>query len=251
MTGNIFAFCMIAMLLGTIVCLWRRGARPTFRGSLMGVLLTLVCFVGLAILTPTHACRRGGTMTPELLGSVLAGFAFAALQRGVKARAIVVLLLCGYALTLWGMHLVHHTPYVGDPKWAEELHRISSFSLTRARDGLMAASAEHPDTILPEGWVEESWRKATGEQLFPDRLGYMSGTVSHFWHTWFTGIYRVEQRHNGVWCPGGAIPECAGKLKLKDREEPIPASRGTALPRRSGEVYEDQAGKAPWPGAFP
>jgi hypothetical protein len=172
-------------------------------------------------LKPVHFCLRGSTVIPEMLGAVLAGEVFATIPvRKIRTQLIIALLVSAYALTLWGMNLVHNTPYVGNPRWDMELERISSFSLKTARDSLSAVSADHPDTILPEGWLEESWREATGEDLFTGRLGYMSGTVSHFWHTWFTGIYRLEERPNGVWCSGGTIPDCAENLEIRDREPP-------------------------------
>lgn len=229
MIGNIFAFCMIAMLVSTGTVLSRWGKCPTFRATLTGILLFLVCFVALAVLTPAHACRRGGSMLPELLGALLAGVVFAAIPiRKVKTPVMIALIVSGYALTFWGMELVHDAPYVGNPRWDDELQRISSFSVKTARDGLVAVSTNYPDTILPPGWVEESWRQVTGEDLFiGGRLGYMSGTVSHFWHSWFTGIYRLEERPNGVWCPGGTIPHCAENLEIRDREEPNQKIHGT------------------------
>jgi hypothetical protein len=43
------------------------------------MLLALVSFVVLAVLTPAHACRRGGSVVPELLGAALVGLVLAAI----------------------------------------------------------------------------------------------------------------------------------------------------------------------------
>ena len=220
MTGNIFAVCMIAMLVGALAALLRWGTRPSSRGTVIGLLLALVCFVALGFLTPTQACRRGGTIIPVLPGSVLAGVVFAAIPvRKVAAPLMIALLVSGYALTLWGMELVHESPYVGNPNWPRQLERISSSSLQTARIGLLAVSPEYPDAVLPEGWVEESLHRATGEEPFTRSPGHRSGKVSHFWHTWFTGIYRLETYPNGVWCPGGTISNCVERLEIRARYE--------------------------------
>lgn len=222
MIGNLFAGCMIAMLLGSLIVVKIAGVRPALRSWLMGALLAAVCFVGLATLTPAHACRRGGTVTPALLSSVLSGLVFATIvRRRIRIPVIIVLLFSGYILTSWGMELVHDTPYVGNPDWHTELDRRSSYRLSRAQDALRAKSDGHADLVLPKGWIEESWREATGEALFSGTPGYVSGTVCHFWHTWFTGIYRLDAQRNGFWCSGGPVAQCVEKLEIRNRSEPI------------------------------
>ena len=221
MIGNIFAFCMIAMLVGTVVVIHRWGNRPTFLATLIGILFANVCYLALVFLTPVHFCRRGGTVIPEMLGALLAGVVLVAIPiRKIKVPIMISLIVVGYALTFWGMRIVHRSSYVGNPRWDKDLERISSSSLKTARDWLLALSSEHPDIILPEGWIEESWHQATGEDLFIRPPGYKSASVSHFWHTWLTGIYRLEERPNGIWCPGGSIPDCAENLEIRDKEEP-------------------------------
>jgi len=216
--GNLFAAGMIAMLVPPAIALKGWGANPTLRDILTGIIFAMPSFLGLVVLTPVHGCLRGGTLSPELAAAALAGLVLAVVPpRKVKIPVIALLLLGGFSLTYWAMDLVHAAPYVGNPRWPAQLDNISSTHLDLAHARLRELSADYADVVLPEGWIEESWRAATGQEFLRHAPGYISGTVGHFWHTWFTGIYHLEERRNGIWCPGGPLSACVDRLELRDR----------------------------------
>ena len=218
MAGNLFACAMLAMVVATLSLLKVAGRRPTRRQILVGILVTLFSCIWLRSMTPFHGCRRGDTVAPELLGGMLAGFVVATVPRfRAILPAVAALLVVGFALSLWGMNLIHESPYVGNPAYPDVLNEISRAKLNAERDFLRAHSAEHAALELPQGWLGEVWPKATGEQISRGRLGYCSGRIDHFWHSWFTGIYRLEERGNDIWCRGGRLAECVETLEIRDR----------------------------------
>jgi hypothetical protein len=42
-------------------------------------------------------------------------------------------------------------------------------------------------------------------------------TVSKYWHSWFSGIYKLEKKDLGIWSHGGKFPEMINNLELKQR----------------------------------
>lgn len=87
------------------------------------------------------------------------------------------------------------------------------------QDTLNRKLSDKSDLILTEGWIEEVWHKATGEDLFKSQLNIEVGSVNRYWHTWFTGLYRLDSYDTGLWCPGGPLAQCIEKLELKRRPE--------------------------------
>jgi hypothetical protein len=70
---------------------------------------------------------------------------------------------------------------------------------------------------LPEGWIEEAWLAATGES-FPTPTEGVTGTVGHYWYTWFTGVFSLHEQKCGIWCPGGPLKSCVETLEIRPRE---------------------------------
>ena len=100
---------------------------------------------------------------------------------------------------------------------------ISGFDIVRIALTRYPASEKLRETAFPAGWIEEIWFSTMEEHLL-DKKGpfiFPQYTVSHYWHTWFSGIYRLKETEFGVWCLGGKYPEIIEKLELKKRTEPI------------------------------
>ncbi len=216
MSGNIFAACMIVMLLGGIALIKVTGGRPTLKRSLIGALLAVVSFVLLVSFSPFHFCKAGMSVTPELLGAVLAGIVFAVVRDWrIKVASIVVFLLSGYALTYWSVSLVHQKDYTGNPNYSSS-HRLSMY-LKIAEQILSSESNLYPDLVLYEGWIEDSIDGGASGDYFDENYSFLSGTLGNYWHTSFTRLFRVEHKEMGVWSPGGPASECIGKLEIRKR----------------------------------
>jgi hypothetical protein len=217
MSGNIFAFGMIGMLAGTLVLLAKAGSRPNCRSCLWGVLAALIVLVLASLGDVPHFCHRGGSDHPALLAGPLAGLVCVCVRDRTKAwLAVVALGFSGFALCIWATEIVHHAPYVGNPKWSE-LTRHNA-ELTRRDIATSMINSAPPGLILPPGWIDELWEQVTSEASLPVTQGRVKmGDVGCFWHTWFTGLYRLDEYKAGFWCPGGPISEGAKKLELRQR----------------------------------
>jgi len=92
MEGNIYAFTMILMLAGTIVALKIAGMRPRLRSIVLGAAIALLLFFALAVLVPSHACRRGEPVNAALLSALLSGVVVASIRRPVTCIVAVTTL---------------------------------------------------------------------------------------------------------------------------------------------------------------
>jgi len=222
MEGNLFAFALMGMVAVAASVVKLAGTRPNAKDVRMGLLLGILAYLALSILLPHHLCQRGEPISPIIVGVVCATAAYVFVSRKrLRASVTLGLLIAGSALTLWGVELVHRDGYVGNPDWPKEQLRLATLAKVEAvRIALSDETDDHASTILPEGWIEESWRNATGEELFELPPGHDIGAVTNYWHTWFTHIYRLDKRLFGVWCPGGSLARCIDKLELRAREIP-------------------------------
>ena len=225
MEGNIFALALLGLLLVCVLIIKKAGTRPSIRGAVIATLLGVVVFAALVVLTPRHMCRRGDPIAPTVVGVLCATAVFAAVERrGIRIAACIGYLVAGIALTFWGMELVHRDGYVGNRNWPQELDRIATSQSKGVQEALREANADHPTAVLPEGWIEKSLKTATGEDLFKHPPIYMGGRISCYWHTWFTGIYRLDEYPTGIWCRGGPLAECIDRIEIRERRNPNQAS---------------------------
>lgn len=94
---------------------------------------------------------------------------------------------------------------------------------------LFADMAKHQANFqLPAGWIEDACRNREGKKVFLDWRDPMSMSVGRFWHTWFTGIYRVTTTPAGIWCSGGTGAQCAAHLEIRPKpwHHLVPIAKG-------------------------
>jgi hypothetical protein len=160
-------------------------ANPPFEYSLFAFWLPLLSWVSVALF-----CRLG--MTRRLgLGSIF---------------ALLVLIVFSLAL-------LPPDQIAASRDW--KARRV--FPSVRSR--LLSLAGEAPEEEPPAGWVD---REPIASRC---RINELSGWVDlkarHFhlrqWHTWLTGLYRVESHPAGVWYPGGKPAEAASRLEWRPR----------------------------------
>lgn len=222
MEGTMFACALMVMVAATVCMLKEYGRRPGIGAVIGGLLFACVLFAVLKILTPVHMCQRGGSDAPLILAAILSGVVLAAAaDKAMKWLSITALIVAGFALTIWAMDIVHAPGYVGNRDWPQILEgSYNKAKLHNAGEMLDVVAFEHPDAVLKPGWIEESLQDVTTNDYFGQQPGCSSGTIGYFWHSWFSRIYRIDERWQGIWCAGGPITECAEKLEFREREKP-------------------------------
>ena len=232
MAGNIFASLMIVMVAMGLALVVRTGRRPTIRSSIAGATVAVAALVLLIELIPRHMCRRGGcSATPTFIAVIFAGLATATAPRKVVAAGASLAFLAGaHFLNVWASALVHHSPYVGNPRWPEYVARRTSNTIAMVSSTLKELATNRADALLPEGWLEDSIVVAIGEEVLVRPATFTAASVTHFWHTWMTGIYRIDESVAGMWCHGGSITNVSQILEIRSRtmQSSVPATRGTA-----------------------
>ena len=232
MAGNLFASLMIVTVAVGLALILRVGHRPTIRSSIVGIVVSVAIFVFLVAFIPRHMCRRGGcSAVPTLIAAILAGLSTATISRKkIAAGASLAFLSVGHLLNTWAAEMVHHSPYVGNPRWPEYGARHTSNTLAFVNTTLREIATNRAETMLPSGWLEDSIVSATGESVLERPANFTAASVSHFWHTWMTGIYRIDEEVVGLWCRGGPLTNVVEIVEIRRRtkQSSVPATRGTA-----------------------
>ncbi len=213
MHGTLFALAMIGMVCTTIAILKLYGRRPDRNGVVSGLLLSVITATVLSYIAFGHLCDRGGPWGTVVVGSVLAG----TLRATVEKKGIRRWLWVGwFAVTFWGMGLCHLDGYIGNPLYGKLLSQRVQDRLRYCQDTPRKASEDKKGLVLPEGWIEESWRTSTKED-FPGPSTCRPGTLGRYWYTWFTGVYSLETHPSGIWCPGGPVKVGSESLEIRPR----------------------------------
>lgn len=219
MDANIFAGCMIAILVVGVVLIKTFGARPTVFSSLVGILLAPLLLIIMASVS-LHLCYRGASHTSGFLAALLAGIAFACISKlGTRIVVVGFLAISGGAMMFWSAELAHVRPYVCNAGYTRIIKIINTAELRDCGNELREKAEQYPQLVLSQGWLDDVWRKAVNEQLLSIPSHYQNTTpsIGRFWHTWFTGIYRLDGQPIDIWCPGGTLLECADKIEYRDR----------------------------------
>ncbi len=213
MHGTAFALVMIGLACGSVAVVWIYGGRPDGQAVLMGALLMVVTFLVLDFMAFGHLCLRGGPMGAVVLGAVSAGVARATVEK----KAVRQWMWIGwFMLAFWGTSLCHMDGYVGYSAYGKSLAEKPLAELKHVQEFLRTAPESQKSLVLPEGWIEKSWRASTGEG-FPAPATFKSGTLGRYWHTWFTGVFSLETHRCGIWCPGGPLRDCGDSLEIRRR----------------------------------
>jgi len=225
--GSLNAAGIILVLLFTCILLWKFGKDPIEpRRLAIGILSGLVCAVVCTFGGCTHACGAGIPISQWFVPSLCAGLLIATVDRAsVRRSATVVITVCGTVLCYHFVELVHEPGCTGSPTWEMKVCAdINNVELNRVRDLLRSRGAGDA-TTYPAGWLDE--RPLV--DLVPDggRAGLHGRTVaiSLFWHSWFTGLYHKQTRHNlRIWYPGGTLLQAVDLLEFRQPPESVAAA---------------------------
>lgn len=187
----------------------------------------LVGFVGLIITfvqIPIHACHSGATIAPSVFTalSLAVIHACSALRKGKRA-ILILFLIIGSALVHWSIDLVHSGQSTGNRNHANRLNKAYQNQSETIIDSLNSYpySEKLKEATFPDGWLESVWSDTINEPLFKKKGAYTIPryNVSHYWHSWFSRIYRLEKEWYGIWCNGGKYPDLINNLEIKQRSE--------------------------------
>jgi hypothetical protein len=216
MQGDVFALSLIAMICVSGAVIKLRGSRPSPRKILGGAILAVVTFSLFMLLLVGDGCYRGNAIGPIICGPLFAGAVCATVR---KKKYIFLIWILWFALDIWGGVLCHSDGYVGNPNYEKDWPaKIAASELLGAQDVIRNASPDKKSLILPQGWLDESWRIATKEE-YPGPARWLSVTVGSYWHTWFTGVFLLQSHNCGIWCPGGSMESCIEKLEIRARSD--------------------------------
>lgn len=220
MHGNLFALAVLALIVASLAALKVYGKRPDRKAVVAGGVHFIVTFLVLGFLAFGHACDRGGPFGVVAFGALFAGIFRATVEHTTIRRGAW---LCWFAIAVWGMELCHCDGYTGNASSRQMRVRRPSDELWLAQDTLRKAAKSGKDVRLPEGWIEDSWRTATGED-FPTPTDCETRTAGYFWHTWFTGVFSLQAEPCGIWCPGGTSSDCSESLEIRPIRPALPAN---------------------------
>ncbi len=187
---------LVRVLVGAMACVLAGLLAPTFTDSppIPNLFWVLGLAAGVAILT----IRK-----PGALGFTLGGFG-------------MVWLACVFA-------------YPGflslGPGIAQKYPGWRSAFKSKERNVLSMAQALLEDTgsseSVPPGWIDKSFPvKDVAEYASknPAVLRAIERRFHPLWHTWMTGLWRVEEVSWEPWCPGGSASEATKNIEMRPRE---------------------------------
>ncbi|WP_372807985.1 hypothetical protein [Pontiella sp.] len=210
---------MILMIPITYGVIKKYGTPPSTKAIIGSTLQTVTLFGMMFLFIPFTPDGRSGSFAPLILTSFLAGTILATIdKKALKLSAVLIILVGGYALTAWANELVHGNHYIANKNWTHgpALHVRNQAYMAACHSVLKDIEASYSNPQLPEGWIEEATFKATGTRWFePSVIEFPLHSVSPFWHSWFTHIYRLEKTNGGIWCPGGTAEVCRGNLEMR------------------------------------
>ena len=219
MAGNLFALLLIGLVAAGVGVVRVAGRRPTVRSALAGMAVAAAAFLLLAVAIPHHLCRRGAPIQPSAAGAALAGCVVAAIPRKRTAAMIALLFVAAaHGLTLGAIEVIHREPYVANPNWSAELDRKWAKERASITQAMHVIAEEKPGARLEPGWIEDSLAAVAGEPVFVRPTDGAMGGAAPFWHTWLTGIYRIDTVPGGAWCRGGMISNGAAIIERRRRD---------------------------------
>lgn len=97
--------------------------------------------------------------------------------------------------------------------------RYNHVALVVVRGTLKSAPPEFADRQMAPGWIEDLPPGLLCHRMPTMRALGLTEQRVHFaqWHTWLTGLYRVEPRRAGIWYPGGMPAGAAKNVEWRPR----------------------------------
>lgn len=215
---SIFAVFLVALVLAGPVVAALTGWAPReelLPRSLCGIMACVLAIV----LAPVFA---GGPPTPNLFW-VLGLGATAAILTVRKKWALGA--ICVAIGLVWLICAFAYPGFLGLGKDIGQRYRGDGGPLrSKQRSVLGTAQDLLKDLDLPKpispGWMDESFPVRDVAEFAgknPTILRAVEHRFHPIWHTWLTGLWRIEEVALEPWYPGGAIQEAVDKIELRPR----------------------------------
>jgi len=220
MEGTLYALSLVMLIISPVSAIFLSGLHYTRRSLLLGLALALATYLIHTNFYVVHACHKGGTTSYSLPAAVGVFIIVAfANNRKLKFVGCIMIFAVSFILSVWSISLVHKDSYVGNRNWKNP-HQSNMETHLRFFKSVLAVeldSASMTNETIPSGWFEDIYRDLVGEALFKGKPNFVTSSVTNDWHSWFTGIYKVENTPVGFWCPGGTLEECQDGMIIKER----------------------------------
>ncbi len=217
--GNLFAVATIGYAAAVVLLLVNKAKRPIrLLSVLVGLILMLMSLMCYFSITAFHMCDSGGPVTASFIYA-LCTFLLASMIPNFKSRIWIVSVSIGAGIgfMLWGTTIVHLPGYTGNPSYTESRAIADGHSISTLKQLLLLDSTNQLNQTISEGWFEDVITDETGSNTWLHSFYFPDHYPKRFWHTWFTGIYKIDNKAFGLWSPGGNYSNAVEGLILKTR----------------------------------
>ncbi|MGA1871741.1 MAG: hypothetical protein ACMUJM_24710 [bacterium] len=176
------------------------------------------------IILGTHVtvlCGPGGSAD---LQAVIFGICFFLLLAflGKKTVLLGVLFIIILSVRLWAqssyLEIVTKNEYAGSLHAGEFAEKFLTANLAAISDLMKLEGIFSNDQFLyEEGWLRDHDIYKKYAKFFPRVRGHQH-TITPFWHSWLTRIYRRKTTDVEIWYPGGLLSEGISKLEYRERK---------------------------------
>lgn len=206
MEGNLIAIGIIITVAATAYILARYAQRRFFLWKFLAGII--ICYVSATLLFPVFLTRHGipwvvETITIFCFVQALLHI-FTPVSRGLLLIAFTGAMMFG--LPIYTLHLLStggYTCHSSSTDWHRDLLG------TRLGD-----IADHDTRIYHANWLSDLSffngmfvQYAWGNRYIPHPT----------WHSWFTGIYRLETQPVAAWYPGGRVKDAMRHIEFRVR----------------------------------
>jgi len=161
-------------------------------------------------------CDRGGPWLRQTFLPLACMVAASLFIGPPRARRTMVLLgaVTGFALQFHVDSLLDAPEWAYDRKSLMTRAQLNQSWLARVSNDI-ETRGESDRNCYPADWLGDL-QLADGSRVYVSYL-FANTRAVRVWHTWITGLLRVEGTALDVWFPGGTLKEAAGKLEVRVR----------------------------------
>ena len=147
------------------------------------------------------------------------------LERGLYYR-VGVFVIAGILTVVLGaqfLYLNYSGGYLARPEYARHLSEYHSETARREVIRVLEDDLRQSRTACPAGWLRESpcllvlsddnKKYVQNYQRLHKHLGPF--TIRSVWHTWFSGLYKIERQHWDFWYTGGQPTDLMRQIEVR------------------------------------
>lgn len=217
MAGTLNAIGLMAVMLGTVLVLWRYGKwPPTFWQVITGIVIAFLAICFTSIFT-THACDAGNPATQLLIPGLCILIAYPSLAHK-KARSvttatlIVAMLVLGFEFT----EIVHTSDYTGNTqgRMNNAFTQRREHAITEMRTAFNEVFVTHPaygNKVFHAGALQRpeiiTLLPQEERENLKSAFSSFSLVYTPLWHSGLTGLFGKHTRSMILWYPGGRLSD--------------------------------------------